>query len=117
MSIEGNKGQKRTHWIHFSANKFQHYYAWKPVFIENTTTMIDTKTISPENQKQMQYLSALLRETRINAGYTQEQVAQEIKLSRNSISKIENMGFFRIQHLFLLADFYEIPVSELFYGD
>ncbi len=60
------------------------------------------------------YLSTFLREMRINSGYTQEQVAKEIQLSRNSISKIERMGYFRIQHLYLLADFYEIPVNELF---
>jgi transcriptional regulator with XRE-family HTH domain len=59
-------------------------------------------------------LSIFLRELRINSGYTQSQVADEINLSRNSISKIERMGFFRIQHLFLLADFYEIPINELF---
>jgi len=60
------------------------------------------------------HLSTFLRELRINSGYTQEMVAKEIKLSRNSLSKIENSGYFRIQHLYLLADFYEIPVSELF---
>jgi len=60
------------------------------------------------------YLSTFLRELRINSGYTLEQVAKEINLSRTSISKIERMGYFRIQHLYLLADFYEIPVSELF---
>jgi hypothetical protein len=42
------------------------------------------------------------------------QVANEIHLSRNSISKIERQGFFRIQHLYLLADFYQIPVDQLF---
>ena len=71
-------------------------------------------TLSQENFVRMQYLSQYLRELRINSGYTQAQVASEIKLSRNSISKIERMGFFRIQHLFLLADFYEIPINELF---
>jgi transcriptional regulator with XRE-family HTH domain len=60
------------------------------------------------------YLSAFIRELRRNSGFTQGQVANSVKLSRNSISKIENNGFFRIQHLYLLADFYEIPVSELF---
>jgi len=59
-------------------------------------------------------LSTFLRELRINSGYTQEHVAKEINLSRNSISKIERMGYFRIQHLYLLADFYEIPVNEMF---
>jgi transcriptional regulator with XRE-family HTH domain len=70
--------------------------------------------LSPENYKRMLDLSMLLRESRIGLGYTQEQVAKEIKFSRTSISKIERMGFFRIQHLFLLADFYEIPLNELF---
>jgi transcriptional regulator with XRE-family HTH domain len=69
---------------------------------------------SPETHKRLSSLSFYLREIRVNSGYTQEQVAKEIKLSRNSISKIERQGFFRIQHLFLLADFYEIPINELF---
>jgi transcriptional regulator with XRE-family HTH domain len=60
------------------------------------------------------YLCTLLRELRINSGYTQAQVAKEIHLSRNSISKIERQGFFRIQHLYMLADFYDIPINELF---
>jgi transcriptional regulator with XRE-family HTH domain len=72
------------------------------------------ENLSQQNYKRMLELSTLLRELRINSGYTQAQVANEIHLSRNSISKIENMGFFRIQHLFLLADFYEIPINELF---
>jgi len=76
--------------------------------------MIDAYSLSPENLQRLSYLSSYLREMRVNSGYTQEQVAQEINLSRNSISKIENMGLFRIQHLFLLADYYEIPLSELF---
>jgi transcriptional regulator with XRE-family HTH domain len=70
--------------------------------------------LSEHNQKRMLELATLLREMRVNSGYTQEHVAKEIRLSRNSISKIERMGFFRIQHLYLLADFYEIPVNELF---
>jgi len=76
--------------------------------------MVDTNSLSPENRQRLSYLSSFLREMRVNSGYTQEQVAREINLSRNSISKIENMGFFRIQHLFLLADFYEISMNELF---
>jgi len=76
--------------------------------------MIDANSISPENRQRLCNMSSIFRETRVNYGYTQEQVAQEINLSRNSISRIENMGFFRIQHLFLLADYYEIPLNELF---
>ena len=77
-------------------------------------SVMDKKKLTPENYKRMLYLSTFLRELRINSGYTQEQAASEISLSRNRISKIENMGFFRIQHLFLLADYYEIPLNELF---
>jgi transcriptional regulator with XRE-family HTH domain len=75
---------------------------------------MQSMSLSPENYARMRYLSQYLHELRINSGYTQAQVAKEIKLSRNSISKIERMGFFRIQHLYLLADFYEIPINELF---
>lgn len=66
------------------------------------------------NQRRHLELCSLLRNYRINFGYTQAQLAEEIGLSRNSISKIERMGFFRIQHLYLLADFYEIPIYQLF---
>ena len=76
--------------------------------------MIDASSLSLENRQRLSYLSSFLRETRVNYGYTQEQVAREINLSRNSISKIENNGVFRIQHLFLLAEFYEIPINEFF---
>ena len=72
------------------------------------------KPLTHQNHQRMLTLSIFLRELRINSGYTQSQVADEIHLSRTSISKIERMGFFRIQHLFLLADFYEIPINELF---
>lgn len=72
------------------------------------------KPIIDQNHQRMLELSIFLRELRLNLGYTQSEVAREINLSRNSISKIERMGFFRIQHLYLLADFYEIPINELF---
>lgn len=73
-----------------------------------------SEKLSSQDYQRMLALSVYLHELRINLGYTQAQVAEEIQLSRNSISKIERMGFFRIQHLFLLADFYEIPINELF---
>jgi transcriptional regulator with XRE-family HTH domain len=72
------------------------------------------KPLNDQNRQRLLELSTFLRELRINSGYTQAQVSDEIHLSRNSISKIERMGYFRIQHLFLLADFYEIPIHDLF---
>ena len=65
------------------------------------------------NQRRHLELCSLLRNYRINFGYTQAQLAEEIGLSRNSISKIENHGLFRIQHLYLFANFYDIPLNEL----
>jgi len=72
------------------------------------------KNLTNTNYHRILGLSTFLRELRINSGYTQAQVANEIHLSRNSISKIENQWFFRIQHLFLLADFYRIPIRDIF---
>jgi len=72
------------------------------------------KSFSPKNKVRILNLSIFLRELRINSGYTQAEVAKEINLSRNSISAIERQGLFRIQHLYLLADFYEIPINKLF---
>ena len=89
-------------------------YKEASIYLKQNLAMIDETSLSPENRQRLSYLSSFLREMRVNSGYTQEQVAQEINLSRNSISKIENMGFYRIQHLFLLADYYEIPLNELF---
>ena len=66
------------------------------------------------NKRRHLELCSLLREYRVNFGYSQAQLAEEIGLSRNSISKIENQGLFRIQHLYLFANFYGIPLNELF---
>jgi DNA-binding XRE family transcriptional regulator len=74
------------------------------------------ETLINQNNQIHRELCTFLRELRLNNGYTQAQVANEIHLSRNSISKIERMGFFRIQHLYLLADFYDIPICTLFPG-
>lgn len=70
--------------------------------------------LSTEDQKRIYYICMYLKESRLNSGYTQSEVAEETGLSRNSISKIERGGTFRIQHLLLLADFYDIRLIDLF---
>jgi len=72
--------------------------------------------LSNEDKKRIEYISTFLRELRINSGLSQTDVAIETGLSRNFISKLERggVGTIRIQHLFLLVDFYEIKLSELF---
>jgi len=84
------------------------------IYTKESLSGMSKESISGHNQRRMVELATFLRELRINSGYTQEQVAKEIQLSRTSISKIERMGYFRIQHLFILADFYEIPINQLF---
>lgn len=72
--------------------------------------------LSAEDKKRIEYISTFLRELRINSGLTQTDVAVEIGLSRNFISKLERggVGTIRIKHLFLLIDFYQIKLKELF---
>ena len=76
-----------------------------------------SEILKNQNYERHREVCTLLRELRINNGLTQTQVSEAVKLSRTSISKIERMGFFRIQHLYLLADFYMIPISELYSGN
>lgn len=73
-----------------------------------------TPVTSYKTDPRHSYLSTFLRELRRNSGYTQDQVARSVSLSRQSLSKIENNGFFRIESLYNLADFYEITLRELF---
>lgn len=73
-----------------------------------------TPVTSYKTDPRHSYLSTYLRELRRNSGYTQDQVARSVNLSRQSLSKIENNGFFRIESLYTLADFYEITLRELF---
>jgi transcriptional regulator with XRE-family HTH domain len=83
------------------------------IYYRNDQKLMTTEHTYKTDERHI-HLSTFLRELRINSGYTQEQVAKEINLSRTSISKIERMSYFRIQHLYLLADFYEIPLHQLF---
>jgi transcriptional regulator with XRE-family HTH domain len=72
--------------------------------------------LSAKDKKRIEYISTFLKELRINSGLTQTDVAFETGLSRNFISKLERggVGTVMIKHLFLLIDFYEIKLSELF---
>ena len=66
------------------------------------------------DQKRFFEIGTFLKELRVNFGYTQGMVAEEISLSRNSISRIERGGNFHFQHLILLIDFYQISIKEFF---
>jgi DNA-binding XRE family transcriptional regulator len=70
--------------------------------------------ISSIDNKRFTEIGIFLKELRVNYGYTQGMVAEEINLSRNSISKIENGGNFLFQHLLILIDHYEINLNDFF---
>lgn len=69
--------------------------------------------ITEENFKRLEYLGLYLRELRINQGLRQSDVSAAICLSRNTISRIENSHNFSVIHLFELADFYDLPISQI----
>lgn len=71
------------------------------------------KQIHDNNLQRLNKLSLYLRELRFSAGETQEMVGNEI-LSRTSIVRLENSNNFHILTLFEIADYYGVPVSEIF---
>jgi transcriptional regulator with XRE-family HTH domain len=73
-----------------------------------------TKPISEEQCKRLKNLSTFLRELRFNENMTQKEVCHEINLHRNTLVRIENSHNFNIISLFELADFYDIPINQIF---
>jgi transcriptional regulator with XRE-family HTH domain len=79
--------------------------------------LMQTKQLIDQQQQHYQRhleLCTFLRELRLSSGYTQAEVSEGVKLSRTTISKIERMGNFTLLNLYELADFYEIPINQLF---
>jgi transcriptional regulator with XRE-family HTH domain len=74
---------------------------------------MQSKPLTEENTKRLEYLGTYLKELRLNSNLRQSDVSAAIKLSRNSISRIERFHNFSVIHLFELADFYDLPVSEI----
>jgi len=68
----------------------------------------------PLNLQRLQQISIYLRELRLNSGYTQKMVCDEIDLHYNSLVRMENSKNFTILSLFELAEYYDIPISEIF---
>lgn len=70
---------------------------------------------SPENSILiLKSISQFLKQYRILEGYSQDEVAQESGLHRNSISRIENAKNTNLTSLIKLTEFYQLPLVELF---
>ena len=67
------------------------------------------------NEARLRLISDIFFELRFARGETQQQVSNGISnLHRNTISRIESTNPLNLISLFKLADYYEIPISELF---
>jgi transcriptional regulator with XRE-family HTH domain len=75
---------------------------------------MSTKTISDQNLRRFAYISIYLRELRLNEGFTQKELSQQMKLHRNTVIRIENAKNLTLLSLFELADALDLSPKELF---
>lgn len=73
-----------------------------------------TNSIPPHFQHKMNLLSQYLVECRFNENLSQWDVSEEIDIHRNTIVRAENGKNITLVSLFILADYYEMPLSDLF---
>jgi|LSQX01.2.fsa_nt_gb DNA-binding XRE family transcriptional regulator len=88
-----------------------HQFMNKEVFIVNLI-MENIELIS--SHEKLEYIGLLLREVRRQYGYTQEEVAEQVKSHRNSVSRIERGENFTMKLFLDIAQLYDFPISELF---
>lgn len=69
--------------------------------------------IQPHHKKQLERLSIYLRELRFSENMTQQEVSKESSLHHNTILRAENGKNITLTSLFVLAEMYDIPPSEL----
>ena len=72
------------------------------------------KKISEENKKRLEAIASYFRELRFSEGLTQAEVGQNVKLHQNTVSRIENARNVTLNTLFDLADYYQIPIHQIF---
>lgn len=75
---------------------------------------MNTKNAQKKFKRQMISVSHYFKELRFSENLTQEEVADESGLHRNTISNIESSRNYEILTLLQLCEFYQISVSELF---
>ena len=59
-------------------------------------------------------LGDFLKEMRLSNGLTQEEASYEIGIHRNTLTRIENLKNYNIITLFKIADYFNIPINDLF---
>ena len=72
------------------------------------------KTYPQEYYKKLDNLSALIKEYRLANGYTQIELAENLNLHRNTLSRVERGYDCHILNLIEIAQTLEIDLAELF---
>lgn len=75
------------------------------------------KPYPQEYYKKLKLIGSLIREYRVNSGYSQIQLAENLNLARNSLSRAERGHNYQILNLIEIAETLEIDLSELFYEE
>jgi transcriptional regulator with XRE-family HTH domain len=77
------------------------------------------ESVPAEYQKKLDFIASMLREYRLNSGYSQNALIQELdlNLNRNTVSRAENGKNISLLSLFEIAATLEIDLKELFDDD
>ena len=75
---------------------------------------MSSNPIPEQHLKRLEYISIYLRELRLNEGFTQKELSQQMKLHRNTVIRIENAKNMTLLSLFELADALDLSPKELF---
>jgi len=75
------------------------------------------KTYPQEYYKKLDSIAALIKEYRLNSGYTQTELAEYLNLHRNTLSRVERGYDCHILNLIDIALTLDIDLSELFYEE
>ena len=73
------------------------------------------KTYPQEYYKKLENIAALIKEYRLNSGYSQMELAEYLNLHRNTLSRAEGAKNMTVLTLIELCETLELDMSELFY--
>jgi len=89
---------------------------WSENYLYETSIMIK-KTYPQEYHEKLKNIASLIREYRLANGYTQMELAKNLNLHRNTLSRVERGYDHHIFNLLEIAATLEINLSELFYEE
>ena len=72
------------------------------------------KTYPKEYYEKLESIASLLREYRINSGYSQVELAEYLNLHRNTLSRAERGANITVLSLIELCETLELDLKELF---